>query len=898
MTPVMHAFLLRIKSLFRRRRMDREMAEELAFHQELMEKKLVAHGLPADRAAYETRRDFGSQERWHERLRELWQFRSFEILKRDVLFSMRLLRKSPSFTAIALLTLALGIGANTAVFSLVNSLLLRPLPVPHAEQLAVLGMDTGGPKPQYTLPEPIFRGLETQHQLFSHVTAFNFKEKLLVRSRSGNENVTGALVSGDYFSTLEVPPLMGRSLTPADDVPGGSPQGMAVVISENFWRNWFNRAPDVVGRKIIIANAPFTVVGVMPKSFIGADPTQNPNLFIPLSEEPVIDAPESMIKAGVRGWWLTIIARRQSGITLEAANAGLQSVSLAILHDRVHDPAWIARTTKRRFRFTAESGAGGFTYLRFFFQKPLVALFVMCGGILLLACINLASLLMARSAARERELATRLALGASRRRLIQQLLVESLLLAVAGTTIGLILAPLVSRTLAVTLLSGNGREIYLDTSIDFRVLGFSALIALIASLGIGLIPALIATSKSLNEQIKDSQHTTQTHERRRLLPRVLLATEVALALTLVVSAGLLATSVLRLFFSGTGFDPNNLANITLDMDKQQLDGEALMRLYRQFGENLSSLPGITDVSFARMAPLTHWVWNEDFKRPSGLTHVLDLNAVSPGYFQTMHIPLFAGRDFRWNDVATSGLKIVINQAAAKFLFADQNPLGQHIVDEDKKDYEVIGVVGDVKYEDMRSAAPAGGYTAITQSDEHKPSWIAVVRFQGSGAPLSASARNIAAQLAPDIPAPVVKYMSDIVKESIATERVMAMLSVFFAGCALLVAAIGLYGTLSYSTARRTSEIGVRMALGARRSNVVALVFRENVMTALFGAAAGLAIAIAASRLLESFLYNTSAHDPWILFLSVSALAAVASAASLLPAIRAARIEPITAIRYE
>jgi predicted permease len=898
MAPGMHTFFLRLKSFFRRNRMDREMAEELAFHQALMQEKLVAQGMPASQAARETRRNFGSQQRWHERLRELWQFRSLEILRRDVLFSIRLLRKSPGFTAIALITLALGVGANTAVFSLVNSLLLRPLAVPHADQLAVLAMNQGGPRPQYTMPESIFRGLEARHELFSHTMAFNFKENLLVRSHTGNENVSGVLVSGDYFTVLEVPPLLGRTLSPADDQPGGAAEGLAVVISENFWKTWFNRAPDVVGRKLIIANTAFTVVGVMPKSFIGADPTQNPNLFIPLSEEPVIDAPENMIKAGFHAWWLTVMGRLQPGVTLEMADAGLPPISSGILHERVPDANWIARMEKQHFHFSAESGARGFTYLRFFFQKPLLALFAMCGGILLLACINLASLLLARGAARERELATRLALGATRRRLIQQLLVESLLIAVAGTTLGLLAAPLVSKALAVTLLSGNVHNLYLDTSIDLRVLGFSAIIACIASLAIGLIPALIATSSNLNDQIKDGQHATQAHDGRGFFPRLLLATEVALALTLVVSAGLLATSLTRLYHSGTGFNADGVANITLDMDKQPLDGDALTRLYQQIGERLSRLPGVTEVSFARMVPLTHWIWDEDHKRPGGQSHDIHLNSVSPGYFQTMRIPMYAGRDFRWNDTTASGLKIIINQTAAKLFFAGQNPIGQHLIREDKKDLEIIGVVGDVKYEDMRSVAPPGAYVPITQFDQPKPSWIAVVRFQGTGAPLASSARAIASQLAPDIPAPVVSYMSETVKESIATERVMASLSIFFAACALLVAAIGLYGTLSYSTARRTSEIGVRMALGAQRSNVVALVFRENVVVALIGAGTGLAIAIAASHVLESFLYNTSARDPWILLCSISALCLVASAASLLPAIRAARIEPIAAIRYE
>jgi predicted permease len=314
---------------------------------------------------------------------------------------------------------------------------------------------------------------------------------------------------------------------------------------------------------------------------------------------------------------------------------------------------------------------------------------------------------------------------------------------------------------------------------------------------------------------------------------------------------------------------------------------------------MSHQPGVTSVSFARVVPLTHFIWDEDHARPGGQAHDLYMNAVSPDYFKSMGIPLFEGRDFRWTDTTSSGLKMILNQSAAKLLFPDRDPLGQHILRGSKKtDFEIVGVVGDAKYEDLRSIAPPAGYEPITQSDDKKPSFTAVIRTTGSTALLAAAARSLAAQLAPEIPAPTMTTMDSIVEGSLSTERVMALLSGFFAGCALLVTGIGLYGTLAYNTARRTSEIGIRMALGAQRAGVVALVFRANTFIAATGSAVGLLVAILTSRALASFLYETSPHDPWVMAAAILSLSLIASAASLLPALRAARIEPITAIRCE
>jgi predicted permease len=889
----------RFSNLFRRENVGEELDEEVQFHLDARTRDNLNAGMSAEAAQLDARRRFGNPTLAKERAHEMNIVISIETIGRDLRYALRSLRKSPGFTMVALLTLALGVGANTAVFSLINGLLLRPLPVPHAEQLATLRFVEGDfDSSDYEFCAPFFRGLENQHEVFSNVFAYN-GDTLQVKRQSGNENVPGMLVSGQFFQAMETAPLLGRYLMPQDDQPGGSPAGLAVVISEDFWNNWFNRSPDVVGRTMVIANTPFTVVGVMPKHFIGPDPTQRPEIYAPLSADPIIDAPRNHIDDGIQAWWLIVGARLKPGVSMEEANAALLTVSNPILHEAgAADARFIAEKEKGHFHFAAEPGSKGYTYARVLFRKPLVAMFAMCGGILLLACLNLASLLMARGVARERELATRLAMGATRRRVVQQLLTESLTLAVLGTAAGLTAAPLVSRSLAA--LAENGwTEMRLDTSLDLSVFVFAALVALVSSILIGLVPALQATAGNLNDHIKEGQQIRPAFERRKILPRLLMATEIAVALTLVIGAGLLATSLLRLFKSGAGFDPNGLVNVAFKMDKQQLEGDALMRLYQQLGEGLSHQPGVKSVSFEFIVPLSHRGWNGRYFTPAGGTHLIYMNAVGPDYFGTMRIPLYLGREFSWNDSKTSGLKIILNQSAAKEFFPGKNALGQQISNpREKLSYQVVGVVADAKYRDMQSPAPASAYVPIQQDEQSKPSLTAVVRVAGPQGPLAAAARALAARLAPSIPAPVMIAAGDVLNRSISTERMMAFLAVFFAGCALLVTAIGLYGTLAYATSRRTSEIGIRMALGARRAGVVAMVFGENVLVAAFGTGIGLIAAILASRALASFLYETSPRDPSVLVCSVAALAFIASAASVLPALRAARIDPMRALRNE
>jgi predicted permease len=890
------------KALFGRHKLDHDLDEELRIHIDLAIEENLKQGMPIEQARTVALKTFGGVTQTREAYRVQRGMPLVEQIARDVRFGIRQLRRSPGFALTAILTLALGLGANTAVFSLINGLLLRPLPVPHADELVVMRMDrsTDGPYgPTYSFSSPLFRALEKRHDVFQNVAAFFSMRNFQVRGASGNEQVPGAMVSGEFFSTMQIQPLLGRMLTPQDDRPGGTQTGFGVVITEDFWHRWFNGAPDVVGRQITIANAPFTVVGVLPRSFIGADPTRRPEIYAPLWAEPVLDAPYNSIAAGYHSWWLRVIARRKPGVSLEQANAALRAASNPVLDEAVPAAQWIKEAREQHFQIVAEPGSKGYSRLRSMFMKPLAVAFALCCAMLLLACLNLASLLMARSAARERELATRLAMGATRRRLIQQLLIESLLIALLGTAAGMIAAPAVSHSLAVLILSSVPGAT-LDTSLDVRVFAFIALAAIVAAALIGLIPALRATSANLNEQIKSGSQASSARERRRLLPRVLMSLEVALALILVVGAGLLATSLARLYRTGLGFDPKNVANLQLDMGKQPLDGPPLIRWYQSYADALRHLPGVTSVSFVSDMPLSGSVWTRDYHSPfSSGDRETYMNGIAPDYFSTMHIPLLAGRDFRWSDSPTDDRKIILSESAARYQFPEQNPIGQHVIDGyDHKSFEVIGVVGDVHYTSVRESAPAAAYVSLTQTEAKKPSYDAMVRINGPAAPLASASRLLTARMAPEIPAPVLATMSDELDASISSERMMAMLSIFFAGCALLVTAIGLYGTLAYATARRTSEIGIRMALGAQRMQVIALVFRENVWVALCGSLAGLVAALFASRVLASILYGTSARDPWVLVGSVAALTLIASAASLVPALRAARIDPMRALRTE
>jgi predicted permease len=890
------------KPMFRwnskKRRTEAGFAKEIASHLALETDDLESEGYCRAEAARRARVNFSNPVLVQERFYLQGRFQALNHLTRDLHFALRQLRRSPGFALTAILALALGLGANTAIFSLLNALLLHPLPVPNAEELTLLSIsrsDWAGPSG--TFSAPALRALEHHHAAFANIASFNHVP-LQIHVGSANETVSGLLVSGQFFDLMRTPPLLGRNLSPSDD-RAGNPNGFVVVLSETFWQKCFNSAANVVGRSLTIDNTPFTVVGVMPGTFIGVDPTQHPDIYVPLSAEPIIDAPYNMLAAGDDFWALPVIARRAPGVSLDQANASLRATSNALLDEAVSDAARVQQLRAHHFQISAESGSTGYTDLRRQFQKPLMIVFALCAAMLLLACINLASLFMARASARERELATRLAIGASRKRLLQQLLVESTLITFLGAAVGLFASPFVSHGLS-RVLAGEAQGTVIDTSIDLPVFAFSALLA---AMLIGILPALRATSGDLNEHLKLGANARLQTVPRNILSRLLICSEVALALTLIVGAGLLATSLARLYGTGLGFDPNGLISMSLDRDKQPLSGPSLQNWYRRFGEALSHLPDVESASFESMTPLAGSYQIGYFHSSFNDTGVMvDRNIVAPNYFNTMHIPMMQGRDYHWSDSSIKARKIILNQAAVRLLLPRDNAVGQLIFDQQNQAYEVIAVVGDTKYDSIRKSTPPTVYPIMALTPGEKFSYSAIVRLKdpelGHDPAFAAAVRNLSTSMASDMPLPVITTMNSELQRSLRSERMMAMFSVFFAACALMVTAIGLYGTVAYATSRRTSEIGIRMALGAQRCQVVLLVFRENAWSAAIGTQIGFFIALGASRVLASFLYETSHRDLKILLASAGLLLSVASAASLIPAIRAARVDPLKALRAE
>jgi len=880
---------LRLADLFRRRRIDREMDDELQFHLAMSRQK---YSNDSDARA---RRDLGSIEKWKDACRDVRRFRPVEDFLRDLALAVRMLRKTPGFTAVALITLALAIGANTAVFSLMNALLLRPLPVPRADRLVMLRIqpDDYG----YSFPYPLFTYVEQHGRVFSQVFGFTARGFQL-RGANGTERIDGELVSGQYFTSMRLAPERGRYFGPQDDHPGGGLNGPVAVISDRFWRVRMGARGDIVGRKITLDNVVFTIAGVAPPSFPAAEVGERTDIYVPLALEPLVDAPYNNIAGGFHSWWVRVGARLRDGVTPEQANAFLRATSRQAVVASADDPKMEMNHHKvTELYLVTEPGAAGFSYLRLRFRKPLNALMVLVTVVLLIACLNLATLLMARSAAREREMATRFALGASRGRLLRQLLTESMLLAVTGAMLGLAASPALSRLL-LTFVGSQDNPLYFDTTPDIRVFIFTAAVTLLATALTGMAPALRSTGRSLQQRMRESSGGLRGVDRRHLGPRLLLASEVALALVLVTGAGLLGYSLVRLNEVPLGFEPRGLVLLSLEMEKQSRDGDALMRVYHEVADRLAVLPGVKAVSYADQLPISGSWWTENVGLPGQPQHELYGHRVGPDYFRAMRTPLLAGRPFRWSDTDATGRVAILNASASRLLFPHQDPVGRNISFDMKTTTRVIGIVGDAKYTALRDAAPPTVYSPMTQDVKNRPSFVAMMRVDGPPTAAITAARAIVRRIAPEIPVPVPMTMEGMIAESIGSERMMATLALFFAGIALLITGVGLYGTLAYATERRTGEIGIRMALGARRGDVMSMVCRENAAIALGGCLAGLGVSLLASRLIAGFLYSTSPRNPAVLGAAALLLASIAAAASLIPALRASRIDPIRAIRYE
>lgn len=886
--------LTRLRALFLRKQLEQDLDEELAFHRSMREGQIQRDdGLPQEAAHIAASRTIGSEAKWKDYCRDAWRFNWLEEFLQDLRYGARTLRKSPSFTAVALLTLALAVGANTAVFSLVNTLLLRPLNSPDSHRLMLLRM---APGEGYSFSYPLFRQIEHDQQVFSEVFAFA-GHGFHVQGTGGVEEVSGSMVSGSFFAAFRVPPETGRYLIPSDDVQGGAP---VVVVSSRFRDRFFGSGAAVIGRHVVLDRVDFTIVGVMPAHFQGAEPLNRRELYIPLALEPLVDAPFNSIAGGIHSWWMRVGGRVRPGVSPEAANQWLHRGSSNILHRVIQDPKWtFNHRTRDQIYLAADAGAGGYSYLRFRFRRSLLVLMGLVLVVLLVASLNLASLLLARSAARERELATRFALGASRSRVMRQLLTESLLLTCCGAGIGVAMSPALVRVL-ITYLSQSDLTLAFDASPDWRVLAFTAVVSIVAAVITGLTPALRSTGRDLRDRMHDHRSSANESARTPLGLRILLGSEIACALVLVTGAALLAQSLIRIHSAPLGFNPANVTVHALNLQKSTRTPQAKIALYHDLQAQLSSDSGTKFVSFTSVLPVSGSVWTRDLTVPGKAGVGVWWSSVGPQYFEAMGTRLLAGRDFRWSDDEQATPVVIVNRAAARALYGEDAPVGKPVRLEEgatAPPAQIIGVVEDAKYEDVRTAAPPTAYAPMTQNlSDQMPSYTVVVRSPAPAVEVVTRVRDTIRRLAPEVPAPVALSMTDQLDEAISSERMMSMLSSFFAALALLITAIGMYGTLSYTTARRTSEIGIRMALGARPAQVISLILNQNVLLTAAGALVGVVLSLAGARIIESFLFETPARNGSILLISTAVLILIGGIASLLPALRAAKIDPLTAIR--
>ncbi len=896
---------LRLRSLFRRKRVEQELDDELKFHLEQRIQEEIAKGASAKEARYAALRAMHGLAQRKEECRDVRHVNWIENLARDIRYAARILRKSPAFTGVAILSLALGIGANTAVFSLIDALLLRPLPVPHSERLVSIFANAGKTKARYYVTYAIFEQIAKQSQIFSGVFTWA-GHQFQMRSGPDMVHVDGALASSEYFSTLGVPAALGRTLTPADDQPEGGKDGPVAVISDAFWSRQFQRNRSAVGSGLTLDGVPFTIVGVMPPGFFGAEVGTKPEVWIPLRMVTAVG--DKTCIASRSCWWLVMMARLRPGVSQEQAQAALKVISPQVMRNAL--PTALRRADQKEFlrwQLFAVSGANGWTVLRIEFSNPLAILMILVAVVLLIACANMANLLLARASARYREIAVRLAMGAGRSRIIRQLLTESLLLSLMGAAAGLLFARWSTRLLLAFLDSkrqnfGFAQNAAFDLHPDWRVAVFTLTAACACGLLFGLAPALRATRIGIGASLKERVHNVRGDEGRSGIGRFLLGFQVALSVLLVAGAGLFAGSLYRLWTLNPGFDPKNVTVIGIDTAKRAQKSAPLINLYSRLLERLNGMPGVRAASLLWFTPLTDSGWDEPLTIP-GRTDLsedqrdTDINLVGARFFEAMGTPLLAGRDFRASDTAASEKVGILNELAAHRFFPHTNPIGAYIVLE-KKATRIIGIVGNAKYMNLREPDPLTLYLPYTQSTKGVPSLSFVIKTKNGPAAIYPAFRAALHEIAPDIPIGVVESMQEQVDDSLGRERLMASLSVFFAVLALLLTSIGLYGILSYAVARRSGEIGLRMALGARRGNVIWLVLHETIGHIAIGLAAGILAVLAMSRLIKSLLYGIVPNDPGNLVLAVLILTAVAMLAAYLPAWRASRLDPMLALREE
>jgi predicted permease len=826
----------------------------------------------------------------------------------DLRYALRGLRKSPMFTIVALLSLGLGIGANTAIFSLMDQVLLRSLPVKHPEQLVLFSAK--GPRrgqvntsygDVYTFSYPMYRDFRDHNPVFSGVLA-RFPISFALSWHDQTERIYGDLVSGNYFEVLGVPAVVGRTLTPDDDgTPGAHP---AVVLSYEYWKRRFGADPGVLNQTITLNAHLMTIVGIARAGFRGVGVGEAPEVFVPMmmrSEmSPGMDDLENR-----HSMWLNIFGRLKPGVSREQAEVAMNTLWKPILEMESKDLTGASQRVLTQFlarHLSLLPGRRGISSGPAQASAALSVLMAMVGLLLLIACANVANLLVARASARQREVGIRLALGASRIRLVRQLLVESLLLAFGGGLAGLLIAEWTGEAL-LGFLPADPSMLGISSQPDGRVLLFALALSVATGVLFGLVPALQGTKTELASTLKDQASAVVGGGLAPVrLRKSLVMTQVALSLVLLIGAGLFARSLYNLKNIDAGFRTDHLIGFSLQPSLSGYSQDRARSLFERLQQNIARLPGIRAASMAQVALLagdntSRTIEVEGYHGKDDEDMNVFENAVGPGFFATMGIPVLAGRDFATADRANARKAVIVNEKFAKYFFHDENPIGRRIhFRQEKESLEIVGVIREGKTVSLREEPHRSIYLPYAQSRlEYMTFYVRTVQDPTAVAQML---RSEVRREDPKLPIFNVTTMDRQIDESLFTDRLVAALSASFGVLATLLAAVGLYGVMAYMVVRRTREIGIRMALGAGRREVLRLVMKEVVVLGAAGIAIAVLASLAMGRLIQSQLVDVSARDPWVMAAATLALATVALMAGLIPALRATRVDPLTALRYE
>ncbi|HEV2351857.1 MAG TPA: ABC transporter permease, partial [Terriglobia bacterium] len=902
--------------------------------------KYVQSGLPPDEARKRARLEFGGLDQVKEECRDARGVHFITTTVQDLRYGLRKLAKSPGFTAVVVLSLALGIGANTAIFSLIDAVMLKMLPVKQPEQLVLLSWraqgwpymihslsgdgdrDKSGRSTSTSFSYPIFVAIRARKQVFSGVLAFSDPDPLNVSIGGRAEFAHVQLVSGDYFSTLGVPAAIGRTLTPSDDTEGAAPAGM---ISYSYWIRRFGRDPLAVGKAVTVNGVPLTLVGVAAREFFGVQPGASVDMWIPLQIQPKVDSgwaanatPGETSRFTARDdWWVVIMGRLKRGANEQQARSALDvlvqqnvaGIELPPPEKRSPDVSLVPP------KVDLAPAGGGLDALRREFSQPLFVLMSVVGLVLIIACANVANLLLARATSRQKEIAVRLALGASRGRLIRQLLLESVLLAIAGGALGVILAYWAGGILLAFMSSGR-EPVILHVTPDLRVLAFTATISVLTGILFGLAPALRGTRPDLTPALKEGGtkilgSAGHSGGRRQHLGKLLVVAQVAISVLLLLAAGLFVRSLTNLENEDIGFDRNNLLLFGLAPTQAGYQGERLVRFYEELRQRINAIPGVQSTSLSKHTFIGGGISISDvsiqgYTPKPGESNgngslSLYVNYVGQEFFETFGIPLPLGRTIGDRDTEAAPKVAVVNRAFANKYLGGANPIGRRLGFGGRKgrsDIVIVGVVGDVRYGELRHEAPPTVYVPYNQHLDTLDAMNFEVRTAGDPKNWIGAVRQTLQGLDRNLPMFDAKTQIEQINQATFQERLFARLSSFFGLLALTLACVGLYGIMSYAVARRTNEIGIRMALGAGRHSILAMIMRETLVMVAMGVALGIPAALAATRVISSMLYGLKATDPLTIMASVSVMIAVAVFAGYLPARRASRVDPIIALKYE